>query len=478
MLAASVSHAQRAPVAINDVSSVGENGTVIIHVLANDSNFNAPDSVCLASLWGGPSAWATVQGCSQVVFHPLDPTFVGLDTFYYSSCDQQQPTLCDTGRVIVTVYILAPKAVNDTATLLSGDTIALNVLANDTNYNPQDSIRITGIFGGPAGWATVSDSTKILVHSAVPGYYGVIYYFYRSCDTHVPNLCDTGLIAVNIILPPKAVADTATMIQPDTAYIYVTANDSDFNAFDSACVTEVWGVPAGWTTVQGCGQIDYLPASFDYAGTDTFYYQSCYTQAPTVCDTGTVIVQVILPLPQIDFEWDEDSPCVAVVYDNSILADSVMWSVQYLSGNGQNDTFYNINQFPLSATPIDTDFEVEVCLTGYNPSGDTTTCYTFFIQCTFGNDGIAALASEHITVYPDPATDRVQIDMSGIDEALLTDISSIAIYDMAGRVLKTVPAGEINNPITVNDLGTGMYLIGLVAKDENTKMLGKFEVIR
>jgi hypothetical protein len=473
---ACASQAQRTPVAINDVATVAENGTITLNVLSNDSNFNQPDSVCITSLYGGPSAWATVNGCTQVVFHPLNPTFTGLDTFYYVSCDKVLTTLCDTGRVIVTVYIVAPKAVNDAVTLLEGDSVTLNVLANDINYNPGDSIRITNVWG-TIGWVTILDSTTIKMHPTNPGYFDTISFRYRACDMQ-SLLCDTGVVLVNIIRKPIAYIDTASLIQPDTAFIFPVANDSDLNVLDSACVTSVWGVPAGWAVIQGCNQINYAPTNLDHAGIDTIYYSSCYTQTPVLCDTGMIIVTVTLPVPQIDFEWTEDSPCVAQVYNNSILADSIVWNIQYLSGNGTNDTLYNVNQFSLYAATLDSGFNVQVCLTAFNPSGDSTLCYTFWIQCTFGNDGIAELSAVHLRIYPDPASDHIQIDMSAIDPAIMSSASSIVIYDMMGRKLKAISASEMNNSISINDLSPGIYLISLLDSNQNTKMLGKFEVMR
>ena len=471
-----VSNAQRAPKAINDVARIYENGTVVINVLANDSNFNQPDSVCLTSVWGGATGWATVQGCMTVTFHPLNPTFVGVDTFYYRSCDQLLPALCDTGRVIVTVLIEAPKALNDTATLIQGDSITMNVLANDSNFNPQDSIRITGIWGAPAGWATILDSTQVKVRSTNPNFYGLVYIRYRSCDTRVVGLCDTGTAVVNIIRTPRAYLDSASLIQPDTAFINVLANDSDLNALDSTCITNIWGMPTGWATVQGCGQIVFNPTNFNYFGSDTFYYRSCYTQIPTLCDTAKIVVQVILPKPQVDFLWTEDSPCVAQVANNSTLTDSVKWVVSYLTNNGHNDTLYNASQFSLAATMVDSAFEAQVCLTGFNPAGDTTICYTFWIQCSLSS-GIRQIADSHLSVYPDPASDRIFIDMSKVDRSAMGDASMIVIYDMIGQELRSIPLREISNAISVSDLSAGIYLIGI--KDgQNRNVLSKFEVMR
>lgn len=471
----SASFAQRAPVAINDAATVAENGTILINVLANDSNFAAGDTVCLTSVWGNPSGWAAVQTCTKVLFHPLNPTFVGLDTFYYSSCDNHHPTLCDTGRVIVNVLIRAPRATNDTASLIQTSAITLNVLTNDSNFNPQDSIRITNIWNFPTGWATLPDSTHVSVHPTSPNYYGLLTIYYRSCDRTVPALCDTGKIFVNVIRQPKAYPDTATMHQPDTAFINVLANDSDLNVLDSACISGIWGLPAGWAAAYSCGTIAYTPY-ITHSGIDTFFYSSCYTQTSSQCDTGMVIVHVILSKPLVDFYWMEDSPCVAQVFDNALLADSVTWTVQYLTGNGANENYGNVSQFYLTANQADSGFQAEVCQTGYNTTGDSTVCYTFWIQCTI-NTGIASPAPSHIRVYPDPASDRVQMDMSAIDQTTL-DGSSVVVYDMIGQPLKNTPITESINGISVADLSPGIYLIGLLDKNQNRKLLTKFEVLR
>ena len=476
ILCMSASMAQRAPVAVNDAATVAETGTVLINVLANDSNFNTGDTVCLTSVWGNPSGWATVQSCTKVLFHPLNPTFVGLDTFFYRSCDNQRPTLCDTGRVIVNVLIRAPKALNDSLTLIQNTAVTLNVLANDSNFNPQDSIRITNIWGMPTGWATIPDSTHVTVHPSSINYYGMLNIYYRSCDWRIPTLCDTGKIVVNVIRTPRAYPDVATMHQPDTAFINVIANDSILNVRDSACITNIWGLPAGWAAAYSCNTIAYTPY-ITFSGIDTFYYSSCYTQTATLCDTSMVIVNVILSKPLVDFVWIEDSPCVAEVFNNALLADSVHWTVQYLTGNGTNQTLGNMNQFYLTANQADSGFQAEVCQTGYNTTGDSTVCYTFWIQCTI-NTGITSLTASHLRVYPAPASDRIQIDMSGIDRAALNNASSIVIYDMIGKELKAISIDELAGSISVSDLSPGIYLIGLVDKGQSRKLLSKFEIMR
>ena len=476
IICAYASQAQRAPKAINDTGSVYQGGRVVLNVLANDSNFNLPDTVCIDTLWGRHAGWDSIQGCNSVSFHPLNPTFVGLDTFFYRACDVQRPNLCDTGRVIMTVKILAPVAYPDAAQLIQGTVDTIAVLANDVNYNPSHNIRVTNTWGAHTGTASVSDSAFILYYSNNINYYGLDSFYYRSCDTRVSGLCDTGLIVVNLIRVPIAPNYTYTLSPTGTTSINILLNDSNFNVLSSACIDTVWGLPAGWANIVGCGQIVYSPISDSFPMRDTFYYSLCYTQQPVLCDTGMVI---ILSKPQVDFSWyEQDSSCITEVYNNSLLADSVSWTVQYLSNNGQNETLGNVNQFQISSTMPDSAYNVQICQTAYNAIGDSSVCYTFWIQCIIGSNGIKEVTTSHMVVYPNPASDKIEIGLNGSVPADFIDISSVTIYDILGKELKSIPVSDISSPISVSDLSPGIYLIALVDKDQNRQLLSKFEVVR
>ena len=209
---------------------------------------------------------------------------------------------------------------------------------------------------------------------------------------------------------------------------------------------------------------------------DTFYYSLCYTQPPVLCDTGIVI---ILSKPQVDFSWyEQDSTCVTEVYNNSLLADSVSWTVQYISNNGQNETLGNVNQFQISSTMPDSAYNVQICQTAHNAIGDSSVCYTFWIQCIIGSNGIKDITSSHLAVYPNPASDQIEIGLNGTVPSDYTDISSVAIYDLLGKELKSIPVGDIGSPISVSDLSPGIYLIALLDKNQSPKLLSKFEVMR
>ena len=450
--------AQRSPVAVNDIATMGQSRTITISVLANDSNFVPTDTICIAGVWGG-AGWASVQTCSKVNYHPTVPTFVGRDTFYYRACDLQQPMLCDTGRVIVTINYLPPYHVNDTVTVRAGDTIKVNVLANDTNFNPIDPVRISNIFGGTAGWSWTPDSTQIIFKSTDSLYYGLQRIRYRSCDTRVSGLCDTGTLVVNVIRTPKTSADTVTLVQPATAVFSVTGNDSIFNALDSTCITQVWGQNASWASITSCGQISFHSPTYDFFGQDTLYYRSCYAHNPSFCDTGMLVLSIILPKPQVDFSYNESPPCHVQAINNSSLTDSVVWSVIFLTHNGNDFTRDGVNNISIAANQ-DSDFQVTVCLRAFNAAGDTTTCYTFWIQCQL-NVGLAALKQHAIGVYPNPTAGRFTVNLA------TNQRSPYIVTDLSGRqIIGGLTTGQ-ETELSISDLSSGIYILQIGDKDKS-----------
>jgi hypothetical protein len=207
--------------------------------------------------------------------------------------------------------------------------------------------------------------------------------------------------------------------------------------------------------VQGCGQIVYHPTDFHHTGSDTIYYVSCYSQTPSVCDTGRIIVSVVLNPPFPDFIYSSNGHCQATVENASLLSDSVSWTVHFLTGNGTDTALGNVNSFVLTAYN-DTAFQAEVCITAINPSGPSSVCYDFYIDCS-GSSGIGEIASGNMKIYPNPATDQITIDLSRLDPSVISESSAIEVYDMIGKLVErsTITGQTI---MSVSDLSNGVYI--------------------
>jgi|GEM_PF-3880079 len=277
---------------------------------------------------------------------------------------------------------------------------------------------------------------------------------------------------------PVAVNDTASVTQPGSVTINVLANDINNNPPDTVCITSVWGTPSGWETVQGCSDVVFQPLDTTFTGLDTFYYRSCDTHYPTLCDTGMVVIDV-LPAPatlpfSAGFIATGGNCGTDLLINASDSASSFTW---YLSEAypGNFDTVIN-NIDTLIPYDIDPQFQnatYYICLTARAGGSDTIqTCDTVQFICL----GINEITASEYKIYPNPASDMIQLDLSHMDQATLASLSDIVVYDMLGDKLKTQPIGQTSIP--VGDLSDGVYMIGVIDKNQNKKILGKFEVLR
>ncbi|MBS1593296.1 MAG: T9SS type A sorting domain-containing protein [Bacteroidetes bacterium] len=465
-------YGQRAPRPLNDSYTITRLDSVGLTPLSNDSNFVAGDTVCLTQVYGG-HGWASVADCKHVSYQQTDRGFYGRDTFFYVSCySHLQPTLCDTGRVFMTIR---PRANNDTILLMQYDSLWLRLMDNDSNKVVGDSLCLSSLLRtttSRAGWSVLRGCDSVKYKTLNAGYWGLDTFRYKACSRKIPTLCDTGTVIVNLYFPPKVFDDSATLTQPDTVSVRLQANDSVYIVTDSICVTSVYGPAAAWARLYGCDSLTFHPTDFHNSGDDTLYYVSCYTTLPDKCDTASLIVKVTLPLPGVDFTYEESAHCLTTAQDASVLSDSVHWEVTYISGNGTDTTWGNTNLIKIQATP-DSAFQAEVCLTAYNPSGDTTICYTFWIECI--GSGVHDLDIAAINVYPNPANDAVNIDLSQAGAAL-SSLATIEISDLTGRILKREVAKETIH-LSVSDLGSGLYLLGCTDQTGTSRGIAKLQVI-
>ena len=103
-------------------------------------------------------------------------------------------------------------------------------------------------------------------------------------------------------------------------------------------------------------------------------------------------------------------------------------------------------------------------------------CQTVSNSVTITGVGINEIASSDYRIYPNPASDMIQIDLSHIDQATMKELSEIVIYDLLGEKLKTISIDT--HSISVSDLSNGVYMIGVVDKNQNRKILRKFDILR
>jgi hypothetical protein len=91
------------------------------------------------------------------------------------------------------------------------------------------------------------------------------------------------------------------------------------------------------------------------------------------------------------------------------------------------------------------------------PTGTTSINYNGPAQCTVPNltsEKFIAI-EQNITLYPNPATDILKINLG--NDALITDVETISIYDLKGNLVSKTPKFE--SSLDIKNLSKGTYFV-------------------
>ncbi|MGW6131064.1 beta strand repeat-containing protein [Cellulomonas sp. NPDC055163] len=282
-----VTVANAAPVAVDDVAPAASGTAVDIDVLANDTDANGTALTVTAVT---QPAHGTVERVDGLVRYTPAPGWAGTDTFTYTAGDG---SLTDTATVTVTVANAAPVADDETATTPTGTPVTVDVLTGDTDPNipgTTQTLTVTGVTASTGATAT-TDGRNVTVTPA-PGFAGTVTAVYTVSDG--AGGTDTGTLTVTVEnAAPVAVDDTATTRSgTPAARIVVLANDTDANipgTTQTLTVTGAVAVADATVTVNSDSTLTVTPAP-GFAGTVTVTYTVSDGAGGT--DTGTLTVAV------------------------------------------------------------------------------------------------------------------------------------------------------------------------------------------
>jgi len=269
------------PKAQSDEVKILENQTINIDVLANDSDEDM-ESLKIHSFSSPLHGQITL---SQNIFHyQPKQEFVGEDFFSYTIIDNQGQSAEATVKVLISAppSNRPPIARADQATTEAGQSIEINVLAND--FDPeQDGLKIFSISQPLTGEVTLAGN-KLNYHPK-PKFVGQDQFTYQIRDK-------SGQIAqapVNVTIlptnpppiispkaepehnrPPLAQADQVTTSQGHSVICDVLANDSDPDD-DPIQIISFSNAANGQITLLEDQTLRYTPLS-QFVGNDHFSY--------------------------------------------------------------------------------------------------------------------------------------------------------------------------------------------------------------
>ena len=253
------------PVAVDDEAVTDTNTQVTIDVLANDSDPNG-DRIRVISATDPANGSVTVEDDGSLTYYAPAPGFKGPDNFDYTVSDGNGGTATATVRVTVRN---APPNVRDETRTMSGDSITVAVLANDSDPNG-DTLVIADFDATSAHGGTVTQQGDSLTYTPAAGFHGTDTVDYVVSDGDGGT--DTGTLTITVTnADPDASPDTvATEADAGgSTTIDVLANDTDPNG-DTLTITDVTAADHGTVAIVN----NKLVYSYqdDFAGTDTFDY--------------------------------------------------------------------------------------------------------------------------------------------------------------------------------------------------------------
>jgi large repetitive protein len=273
------------PVAVFDEAMTRKNTVVRIAILANDTLNGTLDRIKIIT---APLLGMASLGSDNVLTYTPDSCGF-TDSLVYEICNRNG---CDTAIVRIKVpcdpinpNVLAPVAVFDTARTAKGQSVTINVTANDTLRNA-DTFRITR---RPLHGLATFDARRNIVFMPDTSYCGNDTLIYEICNT---KGCDTALVTIKItcdVLPPVirpvAVDDNVKTIVNRQVDFVILGNDT----LRGARFAEMVSPPKHGTIIIMPDSMAMYKPDKEFCGMDSFMYRICNAAG---CDTAVVRIDV------------------------------------------------------------------------------------------------------------------------------------------------------------------------------------------
>ncbi|WP_156497913.1 cadherin-like domain-containing protein, partial [Oleiphilus sp. HI0043] len=212
------------PTALADTANTEEDTSIIIDVLANDSDIDG-DSLSISSASASYGS-VLINGDGTLNYTP-NADFNGLDSISYEVSDGNGSTAASSVFVTVNPENDAPVAVFDTAATQEDTSVTIDVLANDSDIDG-DSLSVSS--ASAVSGAVVINGDGTLSYSPNADFNGLDSISYEISDGNGGTMTSSVSVTVNPENDaPVAVADAAATQEDTSVTINVLANDGDID---------------------------------------------------------------------------------------------------------------------------------------------------------------------------------------------------------------------------------------------------------
>ena len=272
------------PIAVDDITTIGEDETVVLSPTLNDID---GDVLTIESFTTPGNGTAVLSGTQQIVYTPT-LEFSGQDSFSYIVSDGESN---DTAAITITVT-----AENDAPIISEGTAISLTISEDNNPTAFSLTLNATDAENSPLGWSISTQaangtataaygpaSSSLINYQPTANYFGTDQFQVQVTDGALTDSITVYLTIESVNDAPVGVMDTAVVLrQPSgsttvladgsTGSLNVLDNDTDVED-DSLTVTHVGGPDQGGTVnVSSNGALQsYAPAS-SFLGVETVSY--------------------------------------------------------------------------------------------------------------------------------------------------------------------------------------------------------------
>ena len=301
------------PNATNDTANSTDGESVTINLLEND--FDVDGDVLGISNLGAPSnGTVEVNGNGNVTYTP-NANFEGTDSFTYEACDASGA--CDEATVSIQVSDngtgnenIAPSSTDDSANSENGESVTINVLANDTD--PEGAVLGISNLGEANNGTVELDENGNIIYTPNDGFEGTDSFTYEACDEM--GECDVATVEVQVTLEDTG-GNTGNSNDPcseEYAFHTCTQPITLVEICPEVCLQGGYAIESAHTTFD-CS-IELLGTCFTYIplpgmfGTDEVTVTACSINDTTVCDEITVFVHLLEDCTDFEFTETNNAP--------------------------------------------------------------------------------------------------------------------------------------------------------------------------
>jgi hypothetical protein len=243
---------------------------------------------------GPPEHGMAIINMDCITYAP-DDEFSGQDTFCVYTCHPDNPTLCDTTIIVITVTPIddQPLAVDDNETTNEDTPLMGSAQTNDT---PSEDGGNTWTLDGPDGGAQHGDVSMnpdgTYTYTPDPDYNGPDSFDYIVCD--VDGDCDTATVFITVDpINDLPLAEDDVETTPEDTPIVSNVHSNDTPSGDGGNTWMLVGVNGGamhgTVDFQPDGSYTYTP-DLNFSGSDSFTYQVC--DVDNDCDIAVVNITI------------------------------------------------------------------------------------------------------------------------------------------------------------------------------------------